>query len=134
MVTATLFLHCRPSDHLCFLNIKFLARHFSFVFQFHRSASLSFYLLLLVHRGLSAETTDAVRRDDLDADLDDSEVAYIARSKRDVAEHFGVAWSTMQPRLVGKIGAKVRLLILLVVRRSHGQVTRTTDNSSSTSV
>lgn len=38
----------------------------------------------------------------------DSEVAYIARSKRDVAEHFGVAWSTMQPRLVGKIGAKVR--------------------------
>lgn len=40
-------------------------------------------------------------------DADDSEVAYIARSKRDVAEHFGVAWSTMQPRLVGKIGAKV---------------------------
>lgn len=41
-------------------------------------------------------------------DADDSEVAYIARSKRDVAEHFGVAWSTMQPRLVGKIGTKVR--------------------------
>lgn len=39
----------------------------------------------------------------------DSEMAYIARSKRDVAEHFGVAWSTMQPRLAGKIGAKVRV-------------------------
>ena len=58
-------------------------------------------------RGLSAEPTESGRRDDTDAQLHDSEVAYIARSKRDVAEHFGVAWSTMQPRLVGKIGAKV---------------------------
>eukprot|EP00904_Undaria_pinnatifida_P007468 jgi/Undpi1/3851/HiC_scaffold_16.g07220.m1 len=57
-------------------------------------------------RGLSAEPTESARRDDADAQLDDSQVAYIARSKRDVAEHFGVAWSTMQPRLVGKIGAK----------------------------
>lgn len=67
-----------------------------------------FWCLPNTHRGLSAEPSDAARRDEADADLDDSEVAYIARSKRDVAEHFGVAWSTMQPRLVGKIGAKVR--------------------------
>lgn len=48
--------------------------------------------------------TDASSREE---GIPDSDVAYIARSKRDVAEHFGVAWSTMQPRLVGKIGAKV---------------------------
>ncbi|CAM9909723.1 unnamed protein product, partial [Ectocarpus sp. 12 AP-2014] len=57
-------------------------------------------------RGLSVEPIDNARPDDADASLDDSEVAYIARSKRDVAEHFGVAWSTMQPRLVGKVGGK----------------------------
>ncbi|CAM9415232.1 unnamed protein product, partial [Ectocarpus sp. 8 AP-2014] len=57
-------------------------------------------------RGLSVEPIDTARRDDADASMDDSEVAYIARSKRDVAEHFGVAWSTMQPRLVGKVGGK----------------------------
>ncbi|CAN0390498.1 unnamed protein product, partial [Ectocarpus fasciculatus] len=57
-------------------------------------------------RGLSVEPSDTTRRDDADASMDDSEVAYIARSKRDVAEHFGVAWSTMQPRLVGKVGGK----------------------------
>lgn len=50
---------------------------------------------------------ESSRREDADAGLPDSEVAYIARSKRDIAEHFGVAWSTMQPRLVGKIGSKV---------------------------
>jgi len=43
----------------------------------------------------------------VDDGLLDSEVAYSARSKRDIAEYFGVAWSTMQPRLVGKIAAKV---------------------------
>ena len=43
----------------------------------------------------------------MDAALPDSEVAFIGRSKRDIAEYFGVAWSTMQPRLVGKISAKV---------------------------
>ncbi len=48
---------------------------------------------------------------DRDAALPDSAVAYIARSKRDVAEHFGVAWSTMQPRLAGKIGVKVGWLV-----------------------
>ncbi len=37
----------------------------------------------------------------------DSEVAYVARSKRDIAEYFGVAWSTMQPRLVGRVAPKV---------------------------
>lgn len=59
---------------------------------------------------LGAEGTDSTggRGKDAGEELDDSQVAYIARSKRDVAEHFGVAWSTMQPRLVGKIGAKVR--------------------------
>eukprot|EP00752_Nemacystus_decipiens_P009180 g8201.t1 len=57
-------------------------------------------------RGLSAEPVDNSRAQDADANLPDSEVAYIARSKRDIAEHFGVAWSTMQPRLVGKIGSK----------------------------
>lgn len=58
-------------------------------------------------RGLSADPQETSSRDDPDADRPDSEVAYIARSKRDIAEHFGVAWSTMQPRLVGKIGSKV---------------------------
>ncbi|CAM9862192.1 unnamed protein product [Pylaiella littoralis] len=57
-------------------------------------------------RGLSADPVESSRREDADANLPDSKVAYIARSKRDVAEYFGVAWSTMQPRLVGKIGTK----------------------------
>lgn len=58
---------------------------------------------------MSADSAANSRREEdvEDVDLPDSEVAYIARSKRDVAEHFGVAWSTMQPRLVGKIGVKV---------------------------
>lgn len=59
-------------------------------------------------RGLSADPVESSRREDADANLPDSKVAYIARSKRDVAEYFGVAWSTMQPRLVGKIGTKVK--------------------------
>lgn len=63
--------------------------------------------LLIGCRGLSAEPLENSRREDADAGLPDSKVAYVARSKRDIAEHFGVAWSTMQPRLVGKIGSKV---------------------------
>lgn len=63
--------------------------------------------LFVASRGLSAEPAENSRREDADANLPDSKVAYIARSKRDIAEHFGVAWSTMQPRLVGKVGSKV---------------------------
>ena len=85
-----------------------LFTYLCFFWSFFFSHGSVFLVLVCVRpRGLSAEPTESGRRDDADAGLDDSKVAYIARSKRDVAEHFGVAWSTMQPRLVGKIGAKV---------------------------